>query len=263
MTYLKKPLSEEIKEKLRKIKDLDSHLVSSICTKIRMRSIEKTAQINSFRIEYPSIKIPFSIPKNNGKKMIKEGIKNMGEAFMWGKRNFNPEEIDENFIKQIAGKITPELYGNDIAEYREKGTMIKSATITPPYPEKIRNVEMPWFMKKLKNYSQKEEDINKITSAIFAHLHLVRIHPFVDGNGRTSRMLQDLILDNHRIPLPIIEPGERGTYYQMLDDAVYSWKHEGERCARITKAEQDFYNFMGGKINISLDKVLDSCYNCM
>ena len=155
MTYLKKPLSEEIKEKLRKIKELDSHLVSSVCTKIRRKSIERTAQINSFRIDYPQIKIPFSIPKNNGKKMIKAGIKNMGEAFMWGKRNFNAEEIDENFIKQIAGRITPELYENDIPRYREKGTMIKGATTTPPYPEKIRKIEMPWFFKKLKKEKEK------------------------------------------------------------------------------------------------------------
>ena len=98
-----------------------------------------------------------------------------------------------------------------------------------------------------------------ITAAIFAHLHLVRIHPFVDGNGRTSRMLQDLILDDYKIPLPIIEPGERGTYYQILDDAIYSWKHEGEQGSRVTKDEQKFYSFMVGKINVSLDKVLDSC----
>ena len=53
-----------------------------------------------------------------------------------------------------------------------------------------------------------------------AHLHqrLVNIHPFIDGNGRTSRLVMNLHLLKHSYPISIIdsEMDKRQAYYRIL-----------------------------------------------
>lgn len=53
--------------------------------------------------------------------------------------------------------------------------------------------------------------------AFDAHFHLVSIHPFADGNGRTSRLLMNYILSYHRLPLATIFKEDKLEYYQALE----------------------------------------------
>ena len=261
MKYIPTILSSEIKEKYDLINNADKSIISVSCKKLYGKAIMEDSRINSFRIEHPNLKVPFSIPKGKKRKFIKEGIENIKKAFEWGKNNFELNTLDEYFIKEIAGRITPELYAGEIAQYRERGTAISGASVTPPYPEKIR-IEMPRLAESLKDRLVKRETLNIVGAAFYSHLHLARIHPFVDGNGRTARILQDVILDHFGFPLPIIKSGERSIYYEALDRAVFDWKHEknsGKIKNGATKGEHLFYTFMAGKLNISLDKILDSC----
>lgn len=258
--YLSSDIRKEITYKLLESKGLNPYSVSSICQRIKRKRIKTSAQMQSFRIENPDLAIPFSVPRNKNKARIKEGINNIKEGFEWGRKNFNPKNFDESFFREIAGRITPEIYDGQIATYRSTGTGIKGATVTPPYPQKLITTEIPWFVKSLKQQLEDSKLINKVESAIYAHLHFVRMHPFIDGNGRTSRILQDIILDYNQIPVPIIKSGERMVYYNILDRAIYDWKHNGGKEEGIlTDGEKMFYNFMAGKINISLDCLLDSC----
>jgi len=261
MNYIPKNLKKEIRRKFELVKD--PNLLSFFCQRHRMRAIEKNAQIHSFRIEYPNLKVPHNVPKGNGRKFVKEGIKNIKDAFDWGRRNFNPKIFDENFIRELAVRITPEIHLGENAEYRNTGTRITGASVTPPDPYKVKELEMPRFVESVKKQLRNENIINTIGASIYSHLHLVRIHPFEDGNGRTSRILQDIILDHYKIPVPVIEAGERNTYYAVLDKAVYDWKHKkysGEIKHGATEGENLFYTFMAGKINTSIYKVL-KCYH--
>ncbi|WP_235005292.1 Fic family protein [Pedobacter nyackensis] len=51
-----------------------------------------------------------------------------------------------------------------------------------------------------------------------AHLNLVSIHPFYDGNGRTSRLLMNYIQAVFRLPLAIVHNETKTDYYQALID---------------------------------------------
>jgi len=258
--YLGSEIGEEIVYKLLEFRKLNSYLVSSVCQKLKRKGIEANAQIQSFRIENPDLAVPFSVPRNKNRSIIKEGIKDIKDAFNWGIENFDPKNFEESFFREIAGRITPELYGGRIATYRDTGTRIKGSTVTPPDPQKVTAFEIPKFIGSLKQQLECPKLINKIESAIYSHLHFVRIHPLKDGNGRVARILQDIILDYNQIPVPIIESGERMTYYNILDKAIYDWKHNGgKESGIITNGEKMFYDFIGGKINVSLDHILESC----
>jgi len=80
---------------------------------------------------------------------------------------------------------------------------------------------------------------NPIELASIAHHELVRIHPFVDGNGRTARLLCNLILMNKGYVPVIIRAKERKKYFDLLEKA-----HFGNL--------KPFINFTGLRVEESL-----------
>jgi len=237
------------------------------CEKNIRKAIEKNAQIHSYRLEYPNETVPYSIPRNSDIPEIYEGVENIMKAFKWGEAIFDvEEEINAQFIKGIAGRIDPKLYPEAFADYRPitMGLRIENSRVTPPYPEKVRNIEMPEYIRKLNLRLKQKGPENRITSAIYSHLHLARIHPFEDGNGRTARVLQDIILNHYEIPCPIIKSGERDTYNNLIEGAIFDYKHikqSGDQTNGATQGERLFYTFMAEKIEKSVDKLLDCVGN--
>ena len=61
----------------------------------------------------------------------------------------------------------------------------------PPQPYLIEK-QMEDFMIRFKQ--MEEEKVHPVLVAAYLHDELVRIHPFIDGNGRTSRLLMNLYL---------------------------------------------------------------------
>jgi Fic family protein len=68
---------------------------------------------------------------------------------------------------------------------------------------------------------QDEQDMHPVRLAAQAHIKLVGIHPFIDGNGRTSRLLMKLFLLKYGYPYAVIrsEADLRQRYYRGLDRA--------------------------------------------
>ncbi len=62
----------------------------------------------------------------------------------------------------------------------------------------------------------KDNDITKLASDV--HYNFVNIHPFVDGNGRTARLLMNYVLMYHNQPLLKIFAEDRVTYIDALNE---------------------------------------------
>jgi Fic family protein len=56
-------------------------------------------------------------------------------------------------------------------------------------------------------------------TAFTAHRRLVEIHPFNDGNGRTARLLMNLVLIRGGYPPVAVRPEDRPAYTRALQDA--------------------------------------------
>ncbi|CAF3763130.1 unnamed protein product [Adineta steineri] len=69
------------------------------------------------------------------------------------------------------------------------------------------------------NSLEDTRDLHAIELAALAHYKFVYIHPFIDGNGRTGRLLMNLILMRSGFPPVIIKKSERLIYYSHLDQA--------------------------------------------
>ena len=55
------------------------------------------------------------------------------------------------------------------------------------------------------------------------HLRFVDIHPFIDGNGRTARLLMNLVLLGHGYPMTIIKTEERQVYMKSIEEGNTDW----------------------------------------
>lgn len=86
----------------------------------------------------------------------------------------------------------------------------------PPHPRDLER-----HMDELVQWLNSEEalQLHPVEYAALAHYKLVYIHPFVDGNGRTARLLMNLVLMQARYPPITIRKEQRAEYYAVLDTA--------------------------------------------
>ncbi len=122
--------------------------------------------------------------------------------------------ITEWNIKNIHQLVLKEIDDENAGRYRRENVTIKGAAHTPPDYLKV-----PELMEKLILNYENWNGFHPIIQAALLHGELLKIHPFVDGNGRTSRLLMNLDLMNHGFNPVIIKKEDRLEYYETLDKA--------------------------------------------
>lgn len=122
--------------------------------------------------------------------------------------------ITEWNIKSIHQLVLKNIDDENAGRYRRENVTIKGAThISPDY------LKVPELMEKLVLNYKNWNNFHPIIQASLLHGELVKIHPFIDGNGRTSRLLMNLDLMNHGYNPIIIKKEDRLKYYEALDKA--------------------------------------------
>ena len=96
--------------------------------------------------------------------------------------------------------------------YRNAGVRITGANFTPPNALKVDAL-----MDELIEWVNEEKELPLIVRAIIFHHRMVWIHPFFDGNGRTVRLMFNLILMSAGYPPAIILQQDRKKYYDALN----------------------------------------------
>jgi Fic family protein len=108
-------------------------------------------------------------------------------------------------------KIEKEFAGR----FRNSGVRIVGANFLPPNARKV-----PDLMKELVDFiNQNPLGLHEVILATVFHHRFVWIHPFFDGNGRTVRLVMNLILMQHGYPPAIILKNDRKKYYDALNQA--------------------------------------------
>ena len=254
MHITNKHILDEISKKLEILRrNPRSHILNGNCTK---NCLNHEALNHSLRIEEPR----FSGGKIHRGKEQSKLQNNLASAFYWGRANLEYGELTEEFIRELAARIDPVYHNKDKALFRDITESVRptGATWTPTYPEKIP-LDMSRFVNEINKLTLRHTTRSVVDASSYAHLHLDRIHPFSDTNGRTSRMLQNLLLDKIGIPSAAVYEGERFTYFHLLDDAINGWRERSGNSEIIPSfGERRFYDYMGGKISSTLDKVIEN-----
>ena len=123
-------------------------------------------------------------------------------------------QIKEVNINNIHKIILTGIIDEWAGKYRETEVFIKGSNVELPQPIKV-----PYLMSEFLHWLSSQNNSNPIQVAADAHLKLVSIHPYVDGNGRTARLLMNLILIINGYPMIIIRNEERVQYLDSLEEA--------------------------------------------
>lgn len=121
--------------------------------------------------------------------------------------------LTERAIKSLHQLILKGIDDDDAGRYRAVNVRISVAERLPP-----DQVRVPELMEQFIAWNQTEAmALHPVERAARVHSDFVKIHPFVDGNGRTCRLLMNLELMKAGYP-PAVLPVERLlAYYQALD----------------------------------------------
>mgnify|MGYP004613834593 FL=1 len=118
--------------------------------------------------------------------------------------------LTENIVKDLHAILTENIIVGGI--YRNQEVRISGAGFTPPAGNEMY-VQIKSFYEDLKY----KKDLNPIELAAWTHAEFVRIHPFVDGNGRTSRLLMNYqLMINGYLPVSV-DKEDRLNYYNALE----------------------------------------------
>jgi Fic family protein len=159
----------------------------------------------------------------------KEGIQYLYEFIK------KKKDLDEDTVLEIHRLILKNINEPGAGHYRKENVMILRAIHLPPSAVKIPKL-MSEFIQWYYEYKTK---LSAVELAVWVHYKLVYIHPFIDGNGRTARLLMNLILLQRGYPPAVILNIDRKKYYRVLKEAD-------------REQYTNFFNFIGRSIERSL-----------
>jgi Fic family protein len=193
---------------------LDSIALEKLREHFRTHHIYHSAGIEGNRLTLHETALVLKEGIDISGKPLKDSIevKNLGIAydFLYELAQQNVP-VTENYIKQVHQLIIGDDPALNPGEYRNIGVIITGSEHRPPEP-----FEVPIKMAELFDWIRENENQNPIIVAAIAHHEFVKIHPFKDGNGRTARILLNLILLKKGFPICNIRRDERPAYYDAL-----------------------------------------------
>lgn len=128
-----------------------------------------------------------------------------GECIAEGK------SLDKNIVKDIHAILMENIMQGGI--YRQVDVYISGARHTPPSPNEAY-IQLEAFYADIE---ARKNVLHPIEFAAWTHAEFVKIHPFTDGNGRTSRLIMNYQLMNAGF-LPVSIPKERRLeYFETLE----------------------------------------------
>lgn len=123
--------------------------------------------------------------------------------------------FDERCLLNIHTLILHGINRQNAGRYRQENVLISGSDFVPPF-----FLQVPILMEHYFHfYQQNQHTMHPVELAAEMHERLVTIHPFIDGNGRTARLVMNLILLKNGYPITILDSDndKRTAYYDTLE----------------------------------------------
>ena len=241
------------KEALDKTRPLSEEQVKNLKNVYDIQLTYNSNAIEGSTLTYSETKLILNEGITIGGKSINEHLEaiNHQEAisFIEDMAKINTKEITLADIKNIHQLILKGIDKQNAGTYRRRNVgVVKSDGEIHSFVEPLKIEEsMGEFIKWL--HTQNIEET--VLLAALIHLKFVSIHPFIDGNGRTARLLMNLVLLQNGYPQAIVKVSNRAQYIQAIEKYQHSKNNQYE----------DFYKVILNSVNDSLDLYLEIISN--
>ena len=206
---------DSLKETIDAHRPFSKGLANSLQDKLIVEWTYNTNAIEGNTLTLSETKVVLEGITIGGKSMVEhlEAI-NHREAILYVEDLIsNKEPLSEWNIRNIHALILKEIDNFNAGRYRSENVVISGAQHIPP-----KHYEIGDLMQKLiVEYQNEWKAFHPVVRAALVHGEFVKIHPFIDGNGRTARLLLNFELMKNGFPPIIIKNVARARYYDVLD----------------------------------------------
>ena len=223
MPYLDKSLQKRLEEKLKpinKARPLSPAIVAKLREQFAMEMTYNSNAIEGNRLSLKETYFVISQGLTIKGKSLKDHLeaKDHYEALNYlydlvehGKKHTFSAKLVRSLQQLVVRETEPASAG----AHRTGNVRITGSNHKPPEAG-----EVPRLMSDLVSWvGAHERKLHPVELAAIAHHKLVHIHPFDDGNGRTARLVMNLLLMRSGYPLVIILKHDRKKYYDALERA--------------------------------------------
>lgn len=123
--------------------------------------------------------------------------------------------VSEETILKLHKLFYNGIDSEKAGRYRDHQVFISGTDYVPPEAKKVPALMQAY----VREMEEQEKSLHPVLFAAYAHRRLVDIHPFTDGNGRTARLLMNLILVRNGYCIVSIPPVLRHDYISALISA--------------------------------------------
>ncbi|MBF0289216.1 MAG: Fic family protein [SAR324 cluster bacterium] len=214
---------EQLKQKLDSYRPLPLEVVNNLHEDLILRWTYNSNAIEGSTLTLKETKVALEGITIGGKTMKEhfEAI-NHREAIYFVENLVKANEpLTEWQIKSIHQLILKNIDDPHAGVYRKTNVIISGADHIPPDALQVES-EMQNF---IGWYETEAKNLHPVERAARVHVDFVKIHPFVDGNGRTSRLLMNLELIKDGFPPVVLTVEKRLEYYEALDLAHTQGKY--------------------------------------
>lgn len=215
---------DSLKERIDKYRPFSKQLADSLHEKLVVEWTYNSNAIEGNTLTMSETKVVLEGITVGGKTMVEhlETINHRDAILFIEDLVSNKEPISEWNIKNIHSLILKEIDNKNAGRYRTENVLISGAKHIPP-----KHYEIIDLMQELiEEYNNNWADYHPVVRATLLHGEFVKIHPFIDGNGRASRLLLNFELMRNGCTPIIIKNEDRAKYYEVLDIAHSTMNYE-------------------------------------
>ena len=211
-----------LKEKLDKYRPLPNAAIRNLHEDLVLRWTYNSNAIEGNTLTLKETKVALEGITIGGKTLREhfEAINHREAIYFVDELVQTAENLSEWQIKSIHQLILKNIDDENAGQYRSINVTIAGADHFPP-----DFIQVPQRMEQF-IYKYQNDTYHPVERAARIHCEFVKIHPFIDGNGRTARLLMNLELMKSGYPAVVLPIERRLVYYETLDLAHVKGNYE-------------------------------------